>query len=173
MSREGFDKFDKECPVCGSIIWGKGEKVLLEGAKITVCNVCAKHGQKISSKPISNKNYTSSSKISPQRKSFNRKTQLSEKEIVDDYAKKIRNARTKSNLTQEQFAQKINEKPSLLRRIEAGKAKPTIKLAKKIEQTYKITLLKDSDDIEVKTNQYMKKSGGSSLGDIAFIKKKK
>jgi len=33
--------------------------------------------------------------------------------------------------------------------------------------------LKDSDDIEVKTNQYMKKSGGSSLGDIAFIKKKK
>ena len=107
------------------------------------------------------------------KKNYRRPEESLEKEIVEDYAKRIRNARTKNNLTQEQFAQKINEKPSLLRRIEAGKAKPTIKLAKKLEKSYDIMLLKEADEIEVNTSQFMKKSTGTSLGDIAFIKKKK
>ena len=69
----------------------------------------------------------------------------------------------------------MNEKPSLLRRIEAGKVEPTVKLAKKIEDVYKIKILKKSDEIEarVQNNKYMKKSNVKSLGDIAFIKKKK
>ena len=96
-------------------------------------------------------------------------------EIVSDYALRIRNARTQNKLNQDQFAQKLNEKPSLLRRIEAGKAEPDIKLAKKIEKVYDIKLIKSVDTIDVspQTDKYMKKSTGSSLGDIAFIKKKK
>ena len=175
MSGRGFDKFEKECPICGSVIWGKGQKVLLEGAKITVCQVCAKHGQKI-------KSPHSSSQIKPsgdlrqekQRKRASSKVNgLLEMELVSDYARKIRNARNANHLTQEQFAQKINEKPSLLRRIEAGKAEPTVKLAQKLEKYYKIKLLKKADEIEVDTRKYMKKATSSSLGDIAFIKKKK
>ena len=27
---------DKECPICGGIIWGKGQNVLIEGAKMIV-----------------------------------------------------------------------------------------------------------------------------------------
>ena len=54
--------------------------------------------------------------------------------FAGDYAKRIKNARTNSKLNQEQFAQKLNEKPSLLRRIESGKVEPTIKLAEKIEK---------------------------------------
>ncbi|GAG71181.1 unnamed protein product [marine sediment metagenome] len=51
---------------------------------------------------------------------------------------------------------------------------PTIKLAKKIQQVYKIKLLKKVDETEfnVQETKFMKKSTGSSLGDIAFIKKK-
>ena len=47
--------------------------------------------------------------------------------------------------------------------------------AKKIEDVYKIKILKKSDEIEarVQNNKYMKKSNVKSLGDIAFIKKKK
>ncbi|MBA7704505.1 hypothetical protein ES703_113317 [subsurface metagenome] len=101
--------------------------------------------------------------------------EVEELEIVIDYAKRIRNVRNNLKLNQDQFAQKLNEKPSLLRRIEAGKVEPTIKLAKKIQEVYKIKLLKKVDETEfsVQKTKFMKKSTGSSLGDIAFIKKKK
>jgi putative transcription factor len=175
MSGRDFNKFEKECPICGSVIWGKGQKVLLEGAKITVCQACAIHGQKIKSS-----NATSQMKSSADFRQKKRQQRgpskvygLMELELVSDYARKIRSARNANHLTQEQFAQKINEKPSLLRRIEAGKAEPTVKLAQKLEKQYKIKLLKRADEVEVDTRKYMKKPKSSSLGDIAFIKKKK
>ena len=104
----------------------------------------------------------------------NLEKRIEELGIVLDYAKRIRNVRSNLRLNQDQFAQKLNEKPSLLRRIEAGKVEPTIKLAKKIQQVYKIKLLKKVDETEfnVQETKFMKKSTGSSLGDIAFIKKK-
>ena len=91
-----------------------------------------------------------------------------------DYAKRIRNVRNSLNLNQDQFAQKLNEKPSLLKRIETGKVEPTIKLAKKILKVYNIQLIKKADDTEfnVQETKFMKRSAGSSLGDIAYIKKK-
>ena len=111
----------------------------------------------------------------PQRKQVVKKDIVDELEIIPNYAKKIRSKRNSLGLSQDQFAQKLNEKPSLLRRIEAGKVEPTIKLAKKIEEVYKIKILKKADEIEasVESSKFMKKSSGTSLGDIAFIKKKK
>lgn len=166
------DNINKECQICGSLIWGKGQKVLIEGAKITVCQACAQHGTKIHKRP---KVYTQArSQIydskAPQKREFKKKSSHIEPsiEIVDDYSRRIKNARHKNNLTQEQFAQKIHEKESLIRRIETGKAKPTIKLAKKIEKTYNLSLLKETDDIKIDTRKYMKKSTSTSLGD--FVK---
>jgi len=177
MPKSRYNEIDKECPICGSIIWGKGHTVLLEGAKITVCYNCAQHGTKIQ-KPSKNtqiKKYHSQERSkSPKRQTF-KKAFIDDLEIIPDYAKKIRNTRNSLGLNQDQFAQKLNEKPSLLKRIEAGKVEPTIKLAKKIEDVYKIKIFKKVVEIEadVSNNKYMKKSAGSSLGDIAFIKKKK
>jgi putative transcription factor len=175
MSGREFNKFEKECPICGSVIWGKGQKVLLEGAKITVCQACAKHGQKIKSSHTSSQTKLSGDfrQKKPQQRVRRKVDGLMEMELVSDYTRKIRSARNANHLTQEQFAQKINEKPSLLRRIEAGKAEPTLKLAQKLEKHYKIKLLKRVDEVEVDTRKYMKKDKSSSLGDIAFIKKKK
>ncbi|MFW9940778.1 MAG: multiprotein bridging factor aMBF1 [Candidatus Thorarchaeota archaeon] len=176
MPKPRYNEIDKECPICGGIIWGRGQRVLLEGAKITVCDNCAQHGTKIY-KPITNiqKNNKGQirSKTTPKKRSFKPKG-VEELEIVIDYAKRIRNVRNNLRLNQDQFAQKLNEKPSLLRRIEAGKVEPTIKLAKKIQEMYKIKLLKKIDETEfrVQETKFMKKSTGSSLGDIAFIKKK-
>ena len=166
-----FNNDERRCPICDGIIW-KGQKVLIEGVKMTVCNSCAQYGKKLLTKPKSTylkKSYSTH----PKSSSRNSKKKIDEMEIVPDYAKIIRNIRTLKKLNQDQFAQKLNEKPSLLRRIESGKVKPTIKLAKKIEKVYNITLLKKSNEIEVDTKKYMKKQTSSTLGDIAFIKKKK
>ena len=170
-------QFEKECPICGGKIWGRGQKVLIEGAKITVCQSCAQYGVKIKNIPkATNKvkqNYAKPN-FPVKKRAYNR--QIDEGlEIVKDYVTKIRKARNSRGLNQDQFAQKLNEKPSLLRRIEAGKVEPTIKLAKKIEQVYEITLVKKVDEIDPSTTQdkYMKKSSSSSLGDIAIVKRKK
>ncbi|MFX1376861.1 MAG: multiprotein bridging factor aMBF1 [Promethearchaeota archaeon] len=176
MSKPRYNELDKDCPICGGKIWGKGQKVLLEGAKITVCDNCAQHGKKIY-KPTSNIQIKRTSKRKPQitsRRQALKPKDVEEIEIVSDYAKKVRNVRNSLRLNQDQFAQKLNEKPSLLRRIEAGKAEPTVKLAKKIQNVYNIQLLKKIDDVEfsIQETKFMKKSTGSSLGDIAFIKKK-
>ncbi|TFG19006.1 MAG: TIGR00270 family protein, partial [Promethearchaeota archaeon] len=134
MSRKRTNDLDKECPICGSLIWGKGVRVLIEGAKITVCQACAQHGEKIikkkpsqfkSSKPKS----SSTTSLPKYQKDLNENL-----EIVEDYDERIRKVRQRLNLNQDQFANKLNEKPSLLRRIESKKAKPTIKLARKIER---------------------------------------
>ncbi|GAI53951.1 unnamed protein product, partial [marine sediment metagenome] len=58
MSKNIANQFEKECPICGGKIWGRGEKVIIEGAKITVCQSCAQFGVKIKSKP----NITATSK---------------------------------------------------------------------------------------------------------------
>jgi uncharacterized protein (TIGR00270 family) len=97
--------------------------------------------------------------------------------VVPDYAKKIRRVRNSQKMDQEKFAQTLNEKPSLIRRMEANKMKPTIQLAKKIQDTYKIQLLQKKDsNVNLTASQrkrYLKRGkGGTSLGDIAFIKKK-
>lgn len=167
-----------ECPICGGVIWGRGQKVLIEGAKMTVCDSCAQHGTKIRSSPSKKKpSPTSSPKkegSSPKQTPYVKaKEDTEEQELVSDYANRIRNARMKSKLNQEKFAAKLHEKVSLIKRIETGKAQPTIQLAKKIEQTYGITLLQKTNQEEINYKSYIKRGSGSSLGDIAFIKKKK
>jgi len=168
---------EDECPVCGGIIW-KGVKVLIEGAKITVCQSCAQYGKRI----IEEKKIRSP----PTRKSIkiqSKKSQITSNsednfgpsiEIVPDYAQRIRDLRMKLNLNQEKFAKKLNEKPSLLKRIETGKLVPSLQLAKKFEELYNIKLITEAENFEVNIQKYLKKpSSRSSLGDIAFIKKKK
>ena len=177
MSKKISSQFERDCPICGGKIWGRGQKVLLEGAKITVCQSCAQYGVKIKNDARFTDKVKQSydkPKSSIKKKVYNR--QIDDGlEIVADYVSKIRKARTSRGLNQDQFAQKLNEKPSLLRRIEAGKVEPTIKLAKKIEKVYEITLIKKVDEIEPSTtqNKYMKKSSSTSLGDIAIVKRRK
>ncbi len=177
MQRKKNIKIDDDCPICGGKIWGGGQKVLIEGAKITVCQSCAHLGKKIISKtkvtPIQ-KLKSSKTKTTKNKQAFKTSNILEPSvEIVSDYPERLRNIRVKNNITQEQFAKKLNEKPSLLRRIEAGKVEPSLKLAKKIEKMYNVSLLKDVDEIQVDTKKFMKKTSGSSMGDIAFIKRKK
>ena len=52
--------------------------------------------------------------------------------LVEDYAEKIRKKRESLGINQKEFAKKLNEKESLIQKIEAGHFEPSIGLAKKI-----------------------------------------
>ncbi len=165
-----------ECELCGSIIWGKGQTVIIEGAKMIVCPNCAQYGKRIVENPqtpSTRKPSTSTPVNKTKSRVYDKEIEEPSTEIAEDYAIKIHQARMRKNLTQEKFAQKIHERGSLIRRIEAGKIKPPIPLARKIEKFLGIKIVNEVKETPVDYEGYLKKSTGSNLGDIAFIKKKK
>jgi len=85
-------------------------------------------------------------------------------EIAADYDQQIREAREGLGLSQEELAQSLNEKASLIRKLERGDILPSDDVRKKVERKLEISLVEggDTDD-----NDW---SGGSSttttLGDV-------
>jgi len=146
------------CEMCG-----KKEapyKAIIEGTMLTVCKNCAKHG-KILQAP-------KQQKPKPKQKETKEKPEITEK-VIADYGQKIRQARTKKEMTQEEFAQKINIKESLLNKIENSAFKLSIPLARKLEKTLKIRLVEETE--ETKGEEIKKqKSQGMTIGDLIKLK---
>ncbi len=63
------------------------------------------------------------------------------KEITEGYDQKIRQAREKMGLSHEELGKKINEKASVLSKLETGKMTPNNQLVTKLEHVLKIKLL--------------------------------
>jgi putative transcription factor len=91
-------------------------------------------------------------------------------ELVEGYASKIRVAREKLGLSHEDLGKKINEKASLLRHIETGKASPNNQLANKLEHALKITLMVPIADEKVQTLPKASNEG-LTLGDLIGLDK--
>ena len=67
-------------------------------------------------------------------------------EIVDHYPRIVKEARGK--LTLEEFSTMLKEKASIIQKIENGKMKPTIQLAKKIERMFHVKLVEKREEAE-------------------------
>jgi len=127
----------------------------VEGTVLEVCEDCSKYGELIETRPI---------RVVRVR----RKPKLKEDEtiIVDNYGKKIIEARKKINLTREEFAKKINEKESVIRRVENEEMEPDDKLTKKIERFLEIKLRKTYEEKPIEKKM---RRGKLTLGDILEI----
>ena len=162
------------CEVCGRKIHEAPLRAIIEGAKLTVCVECSKHG-----KVLVHEEADRQMKISPtkntsplpviQKKPPVAQVQLTQ-ELTTDYSNKIRQAREKLNLTHEELGKKINEKASLLRNLETGKMAPNNQLATKLEHMLKIKLLVPVTEEKAAVAP----SGGAqelTLGDLIEINK--
>ncbi|MEM3617021.1 MAG: helix-turn-helix domain-containing protein, partial [Candidatus Bathyarchaeia archaeon] len=95
-------------------------------------------------------------------------------ELVDDYDVKVRQAREKLGLTHEELGKKINEKVSVLKKVETRKIKPDDKLAAKLEHALRIRLLVPASQEKVPTTVVSKKPSRSlTLGDLVQLEKNK
>jgi putative transcription factor len=83
-------------------------------------------------------------KRSAPKKHFIRATQTVE--IVDDYSSKVRKNRERLGLTQDQLGSKVNEKGSVISRIESGHMEPDLKMAKKLGRFLGISLLEELEN---------------------------
>lgn len=170
------------CEVCGRKIHSDPVQAVIEGARLTVCVECSKHGKVLlheeadirtpqsptrPSQPSPTKSYIHIPTI--QKKPPIAQVQLST-ELIDGFASKIRVAREKLALTHEDLGKKINEKASLLKHIETGKVAPNNQLATKLEHALKIKLMVPIADEKVTT--LPKTSEGLTLGDLIEFDKK-
>jgi putative transcription factor len=104
------------------------------------------------------------------KRNYSRNDEPSE-ELVEDFDIKIRRARESKDWSREDLGKKINERVSVISRIETGKMTPDIKLTKKLEKALNIKLLEKVDNVDL--NQFVNSSSGErTLGNIMKIKRK-
>jgi len=162
------------CEVCGRKIHSDPVRAIIEGATLTVCVECSKHGKVVYHEEVS------ISQPSPTKSTIHipvimkkppvAQVQISQ-EVVEDYAAKIRNAREKLGFSHEDLGKKINEKASLLRHIETGKVAPNNQLAGKLEHVLKIKLMVPIADEKATATVHRKASEGLTLGDLIDMNK--
>ena len=165
------------CEVCGSKIYGKPYKVMIEGAKLTVCNECSKHGtivwEEQTPKTITLKPKSTPQPLKIQSKKPPETTIDTSLELIENFDLKIRHAREKLGLSHEELGKKINEKVSLLKKIETGKMTPNNRLAAKLEYALKIKLLVPPTEEKVQQMEIPKPASRElTLGDLIQLNKK-
>ena len=103
-------------------------------------------------------------------KNYSRRDEPTE-ELIEDFNDEVRKARESKNWSREDLGRKINERVSVITRIETGKMTPDIKLTKKLEKALNIKLLEKVDNVDL--NQFINSSSGErTLGNIMKIKRK-
>jgi putative transcription factor len=148
-----------QCDLCGSQT--KLYQAVVEGSIVDVCSNCLKFGKQLEKKDSFDveKLTKINKKIKEENLDF----------LRDDYNTLIREKREKLNLTQEELAKKLNEKTSVIQKLENKSITPNDKLVKKLEDFFGFKLTENYDaanvDISIK-NQTL------TIGDLIKFKKK-
>ena len=164
------------CEVCGRKIHGAPIRTLIEGAKLTVCIECSKHGkiireeeaefgQRVPKKPLTPVSFVQ------KKKPVQAKVDTTQ-EIVEGYDSKIRQAREKLGLSHEELGKKINEKASVLSKLETGKMTPNNMLVTKLEHVLKIKLLVPIKEEKISQGFPKSPNRETTLGDLIQLNKK-
>ncbi|MDG5774931.1 multiprotein bridging factor aMBF1 [Haloarculaceae archaeon H-GB1-1] len=168
-----------QCEMCGKET-GSPNRVKIEGAELDVCDDCTEFGTEVrtqeSSSSTSTKYSTSSSSSSSSTSSSSsgstggstggssrRRDMFDEMdELVQDYDDRIRSARESAGLSQEDLARQLNEKASLIRKIEHGDVLPSDDVQRKLESELGVDLTAGSGDEDTEWE------GGSSSGEYTL-----
>jgi putative transcription factor len=165
------------CEVCGRKINGKPITAIIEGARLTVCVACSKHGKICQDEPkpklILQRLRPTPVRPRTQMPKPQAPTVDTSQELVENYHVKIRQAREKLGLSHEDLGKRINEKVSLLRKIETGKMTPDNRLASLLERMLKIKLIVLTKEEKVPQSKMPKSAGHEvTLGDLIKLDKK-
>jgi len=168
-----------QCEMCGTET-GSPKTVKIEGAELDVCDDCADFGTEVRTEETSStstKYSTSSSSGSDGSSSRgssgssgggggSRRDMFDEMdEVAQDYDERIRGARESEGLTQEDLADELNEKASLIRKIERGDVLPSDSVQRKLERNLGIDLSMGGSDDDSEWSGGSSE-GGTTLGDV-------
>jgi putative transcription factor len=141
-------------------------KAVVEGVELTVCEKCASFGKILRRIKIEEKK----PKITIQKQHVLKEEKEVIETVVEDYADRIKRKREKLGLKQEELAQKIAEKESIIHKIENSKMVPPIKLARKLQKFLEIKLIEEEEAEDDSITP--KGTGGDfTIGDMIKVKK--
>ena len=165
-----------QCEMCGAET-ANPKTIKVEGAELDVCSDCTEFGTEVkteSSSSTSTKYSTSSSGGSSGLSSSGgnssggsrrRRDMFDEmQELASDYDERIRNAREEASYSQEELASELNEKASLVRKLERGDSLPSDDVRKKLEKKLGVSLLEAVEGDEEWDSG--SGEGGLTLGDM-------
>lgn len=173
-----------QCEMCGAE-QSSLTTTKVEGAKLELCDECTEFGTEVktqSSSSGSSKYSTSSSSSGSSGGSSGGSTSTGSTggsgssnqrrkdmfddmdEIAADYDDRIREAREGEGLTQEELANDLNEKASLIQKLERGDVLPSDGVREKLKSEFDISLTEGAD---VEDTEWSGDSTGSmTLGDV-------
>ncbi|WP_458206268.1 multiprotein bridging factor aMBF1 [Haladaptatus sp. NG-SE-30] len=170
-----------QCEMCGAET-ASPKTIKVEGAELDVCDNCVGFGTEVKtqqSSSTSTKYSTSSSSSSGGSStstgssgssggSRRRRSDMFDdmEEIAPDYDDRIRNAREAEGLSQEDLAKELNEKASLIRKLEHGDILPSDSVQKKLERKLSISLTAGSAGADDEEWSGGSSTGGTTLGDV-------
>ncbi|MBI2105728.1 TIGR00270 family protein [Candidatus Woesearchaeota archaeon] len=149
------------CDICGKNL--ELFRVKIEGSLINACKNCSRFGNVLSSVWFTeNHEKIKSKKISD---SEDENVELP----VENLGNIIKNERKKMNLNQKELALKLNEKESVIQKIENNEIIPDMKLIDKLEKFFhaKLTAKNEAEEVKIQSEETM----AFTLGD--FMKKGK
>lgn len=167
-----------QCEMCGKET-GDLSVALVEGSELEVCSECESFGEVLhdesddtGSSTASSSDGAGASGASTSRSSGGggggggggRRDPFEEMgALASDYPERVRQAREGMELTQEELADRLNEKQSLIRKIEGGDMRPDEEVRGKLESALEVSLTEEvsADDWESEGS-----GGGYTLGDI-------
>jgi putative transcription factor len=160
------------CEMCGKDTFCK--KVMIDGVLLEVCTECAKFGTEAKKgqtktagpKPIIDERLERRERRRTQRDVY---AEAGAEELAPDYAARIRNARSRLGMTQKDLAMKLNEKQTVLSKIESGSMRPDERLIKKLQKELDIKL-KEKVQPEVESKGTSTGSGTLTLADLIKMK---
>lgn len=151
------------CEVCGREIMGPPQRRIIEGAKLTVCGRCAGFGSAEWSP-------TRPTRPAEQRAQGPRPQPRSDVDaveqfaLIEDYGAAIRKARQSRGLSVEDLAKKMQEKESIIKKLEQEELTPDPKLAQKIKFHLGIEVMEKDESPKGKI--LSKPTGPRTLGDL-------
>jgi len=165
-----------QCEMCGTET-ASPNRVRIEGAELDVCDECTDFGTEVTTdepeSTTSTKYSTGSSGSSSSESSTSssggsgRRQDMFDdmEELAQDYDDRIRNARESAGLSQADLANQLNEKASLIRKLEHGDTLPSDDVQHKLERALDIDLTAGggAEDAEWESDSA---TGGYTLGDM-------
>ena len=160
------------CEMCGKNVTFL-RKVTIEGVFLEVCTECAKFGVESKKEPPKEQAHKP---IIAQRLEVREKRarpldileKIEKEDLVEDYAQRIRAAREKTGMSQKDLAMKINERVTVLSKIEAAQMRPDEKIIAKLQKELNIVLKEKVPEVVA-----AKESARSSLTLADLIKMQK
>jgi len=147
------------CELCGNDV-GYLKPVLIEGTEMQVCPACASYGTPVTKKKRGAARTMTPPKIEP----YSGKDVFKDmdKELVDNYGARIREARERQGMSREELGARIGEKTTAVAKMENQELRPSDKKARQLEKTLHITLFQSVEPATVKKRQVR----GLTIGDL-------